>query len=89
MFFCQVVISLPWTLYSWEASRTHILLAKAFSYFKTTTSNILHIVKHIIATNTSNSKDTQTYIGPVYYHYSHIRIYKRMSQTSFSLYFYD
>jgi len=39
-------------------------------------SNIL-LSLLIVATNTSNSKDVQTYIKPVYLYYSHIRVYKR------------
>jgi len=31
----------------------------------------------VVAADTSDSEDTQTYIGPVYFHHSCIGVYKR------------
>ena len=42
-------------------------------------SSIGDNIYSVIITNTSNSKDIQTYIGPIYLYHSYIRIYKRNS----------
>ena len=38
-----------------------------------------------MATNTSNGEGTKTYIGPVYLHYSCIKVYKRNSTENLLL----